>query len=368
MKEINRENKIDKLFLSALNNNVFPGASFAFSKWDKGAYKRETNCYGYAQLSPDKIELKRDTIFDLASLTKTLTTVPLLLIVLKKHKIDIETELGNIYPVIPLDKSKITLGQLLSHCSGLPAHKEFYNDLIKLPAPKRKKNLLETIFKEDLMSVPGEKSNYSDLGFMLLGFVVEKITGFTLAKLANDSLYRPIGLAEDLFYPSFRSKEKNLNYVSTEKCLWKGKMLNGKVHDDNCRAIGGVAGHAGLFGTLHGVLSMCEQFLDQWKGRGEHPAYSKELLQRILEPVGNSGRTMGFDLVSESGSSSGNYFSKRSVGHLGFTGTSFWIDPLRECIIVLLSNRVHPTRENWKIKDFRPVFHDLLMKEPMGIR
>jgi len=367
MKEINRENNIDKLFLSALNNGVFPGASFAFSKWEKGTYKRETNYYGYSQLYPDKIELKRDTIFDLASFTKALTTVPLLLILFENHKIDIETELQDIYPTTPVDKSKITIGQLLSHCSGLPSHKKFFNDLIKLPAKKRKQNLLNTILRENLVTVPGEKSNYSDLGFMLLGFIVEKVTGVNLAKLANDSLYSPIGLAEDLFYPPFYSKE-HLNYVSTEKCFWKGKMLTGEVHDDNCRAMGGVAGHAGLFGTLHGVLSMCEQVLDQWKGRGEHPAYSKKLLQRILEPVGNSGRTMGFDMVSESGSSSGNYFSKRSVGHLGFTGTSFWIDPVRECIIVLLSNRVHPTRENWKIKEFRPVFHDLLMKELVDIR
>ncbi len=367
MKQINRENKIDKLFVTALNDGVFPGASFAFSKWGKGVYKRETNYYGYAQLEPSKKELKRDTIFDLASLTKTLTTVPLLLTLFDEYTITLKTKLQDIYPSIPVDKAEITIGQLLSHSSGLPAHKEYFHNLVKLPAEQRKKQLLGTIFKEVLVTAPGEKSNYSDIGFMLLGFIIEELTGVSLAKLANDSLYNPIWLAEDLFYPPFRSKE-NLEYVSTEKCLWKGKMLHGEVHDDNCRAMGGVAGHAGLFGTLHGVLCMCEQFLDQWKGRGEHPAYSNKLIQRVLEPVGNSGWTMGFDMVSESGSSSGNYFSKRSVGHLGFTGTSFWIDPVRECIIVLLSNRVHPTRENWKIKEFRPLFHDLLMKEFMDIK
>ncbi len=221
--------------------------------------------------------------------------------------------------------------------------------------------MIDAIFKENLIAAPGEKSCYSDIGFILLGFIVEKITGVSLAEAAKDLLYGPLGLSDDLFYPSLQEK-KNVDYVSTEKCPWTGNMLSGKVHDENCRAIGGVAGHAGLFGTLHGVLSMCEQFLDQWKGRGEHPAYSNKQLQRILEPVGNSGWTMGFDLVSESGSSSGNFFTKESVGHLGFTGTSFWIDPVKECIIVLLTNRVHPTRENWKIKEFRPVFHDLLMR------
>jgi serine-type D-Ala-D-Ala carboxypeptidase len=361
MKEKERVIKINNLFLTALNNNVFSGASFVFSKWKNGEYKHETNYYGFAQLYPEKKGLKSDTVFDLASLTKTLTTVPLLLTLLNTNKINIKTELRDIFPSCPTDKANISIRQLLSHSSGLAAHKEFFRDLIKLPVELRKKELLQMIFDEVLLTMPGEKSSYSDIGFMLLGFIIEKLTGESLAKYANDSLYSPFGLSEDLFYPSFKSNE-NRDYASTEKCLWSGKMLNGEVHDDNCRVLGGVAGHAGLFGTLHGVVSMCEQFLDQWKGRAKHTAYSNESLQRILEPVGNSGWTMGFDVVSETGSSSGNYFSKGSVGHLGFTGTSFWIDPVQECLIVLLTNRVHPTRENWKIKEFRPVFHDLLMK------
>lgn len=358
---LSRKEKIDKFFINALNDNIFPGASYAFSKWDKGGYKRESNYYGYAELSPKKTELTRGSVFDLASLTKVLVTVPLILTLFDKNKINSQTELKDIYPSCPLDKASVTVEQLLSHRSGFRAHQEYFNDLIKIPVNERKKALLDAIFEEDLIAAPGEKSCYSDIGFMLLGFIIEKITGVSLAESAKEVLYGPLGLSDDLFYPSSQVK-KNVDYVSTEKCPWTGKMLCGQVHDDNCRAIGGVAGHAGLFGTLHGVLSMCEQFLDQWKGRGAHPAYSNKQLQRILEPVSNSGWTMGFDIVSETGSSSGNYFSKGSVGHLGFTGTSFWIDPVQECIIVLLTNRVHPTRENWTIKEFRPVFHDLLMR------
>jgi len=361
MNETSRKEKIDNLFITALNNNVFPGASYAFSKREQGGYKHESNIYGYAELYPYKIKLKRNSVFDLASLTKALTTVPLLLILFDKKRLSVKTKLRDIYPSCPLDKSQITIGQLLSHHSGFISHKEFYKDLVKVPVEQRKKLLLDTIFEEELISKPGVKSCYSDIGFMLLGFIIEKVTGMSLAKSANDLLYDPLNLSNDIFYPPVKIIE-DLDYVSTEKCLWTEKMLNGQVHDDNCRAIGGVAGHAGLFGTLHGVMSMCEKFLDQWKGRGEHPEYSNEQLQRILEPVGNSGWTMGFDMVSESGSSSGNFFSKESVGHLGFTGTSFWIDPIQECIVILLTNRVHPTRENWKIKEFRPVFHDLLMR------
>ncbi len=362
MTEFSRKEKIDCLFIKALNNRVFPGASYVFSKWKQGRYEQELNVYGYAELHPKKRELKRDTVFDLASLTKVLTTVPLLLTLLDKKQITIKTELKDIYSSCPQDKAHITIAHLLSHQSGFASHKEFFKDLVKIPYKKRKKALLDAIFEEDLLYKPGKKNCYSDIGFILLGFIVEKFTGANLAKSANDLLYDPLGLSNDLFYPSLKL-ENHENYASTGKCPWSGHVLNGQVHDDNCRAIGGIAGHAGLFGTLHGVTSMCEQFLDQWKGRGDHPQYSKELLQRILEPVGNSGWTMGFDMVAKSGSSSGNYFSKRSVGHLGFTGTSFWIDPLQECIVVLLTNRVYPNRENWKIKEFRPVFHDLLMKE-----
>jgi CubicO group peptidase (beta-lactamase class C family) len=362
MEEVIKNKKVDDLFISSLNNDIFPGAAYTFSKREQGSYKRESGYYGNAEVYPKKIELKRDSVFDLASLTKVLTTVPLLLILFDKNKLNSQTKLKDIYPSCPSDKSNITVEQLLSHCSGFQAHQKFFNVLIKKPYKQRKKILFDAILREELTTIPGEKHCYSDIGFMLLGFIIEDITGVSLAESARDLLYGPLGLTGDLFYPSLQRKKK-FSYVSTEKCPWTNTILSGKVHDDNCRAIGGVAGHAGLFGTLHGVVSMCEQLLDEWKGRGEHPAYSNKQLQRILEPVGNSGWTMGFDLVSESGSSSGNFFSKGSVGHLGFTGTSFWIDPVQDCIVVLLTNRVHPTRENWKIKEFRPVFHDLLMRK-----
>ena len=362
MLQTERSLKVDNLFVSALNNNVFPGASFGFSKWHNGMYSRETNFYGYAQLDPEKKELQKDSVFDLASLTKVLSTVPLLLNLLDSNKINLETELQTIFSSCPSDKATITIAQLLCHRSGLAAHRDFFTALLQLPPKKRKKSLLTMILEDDLVSTPGESCCYSDLGFILLGFIIEKIHGTNLAQLAEELLYKPLDLSEDLFYPAL-STRNNPEYVSTERCPWTRKMLCGKVHDDNCRAMGGVAGHAGLFGTLYGALSMCEHFLDQWQGRGQHPSYSNKSLQRILKPIENSGWTLGFDMVSETDSSAGHYFSRGSVGHLGFTGTSFWIDPIQDCIVVLLTNRVHPTRENWKIKNFRPIFHDTVMEK-----
>ncbi len=362
MEENKKDEEIDCLFATALNNKVFPGAAFAFSIREEGTYKRLVKEYGYAQREPEKKVLTLQTVFDLASLTKPLATVPLVLSLFEKKIIKPESTLQDLLDYCPNDKTEINVQQLLSHSAGFPAHREYFHVLRQQPEKERKKSLLKNILEEPLLYLPGAKHLYSDIGFMLLGLIIEKISAESLDVLATDLIYRPLELENDLFFPALNNIETN--YASTVKCPWSGKMLSGIVHDDNCRSLGGVAGHAGLFGTIAGVLSICELFLDQWLEKENfHPEYSNRLLQHTLMPVGDSGWTMGFDMVSEKGSSSGKYFSKKSVGHLGFTGTSFWIDPVKECIAVLLTNRVHPNVENWRIKEFRPMFHDLLMKE-----
>jgi serine-type D-Ala-D-Ala carboxypeptidase len=362
--EKKRAENINKLFVTALNNDVFTGAGFAFSKWSQGGYDRSMEYYGYAQREPEEIKLSEDHFFDLASLTKPLATVLVLLALFERKSVSPETRLFDIYPSCLADKRDITIKQLMSHGAGFASHREYFHELVNIPEKQRKKFLLQKLFREKLITEPGQSHTYSDLGFIFLGLIIEKITEKSLGELASTLIYRPLGLQNDLIFPGLNTN-RNRHYVSTEKCLWSGKMLSGRVHDDNSRAVGGVTGHAGLFGTVQGVIALCEQLLDQWKGRAQHPAYSKTRLKKILTRVNGSAWTMGFDTVSEKGSSSGNYFSKKSVGHLGFTGTSFWIDPEKECIAVLLTNRVHPSRENWKIREFRPVFHDALME---GIR
>ena len=362
MKAATKYEKLDNLFLTAINDKVFPGAAFAFSIRDGSSYKRITQAYGYARTEPEKELLKMDTVFDLASLTKPLTTVPLLLSLFEKRSLFAESSLQDLLEYCPNDKAEIKIHQLLSHSAGFPAHREYFHTLRKVPEKEKKRYLLQKILEEPLLYSPGKKHIYSDIGFILLGFIIENICGDNLDRLARNTIYRPLALENELFFPGLNDTE--INYASTGKCPWSDKMLSGVVHDDNCRSLGGVAGHAGLFGTVSGVLSMCELFLDQWLDKEKvHPAYSNRLLQRTLAPVADSGWTMGFDMVAEKGSSSGRYFSRNSVGHLGFTGTSFWIDSVRECVAVLLTNRVHPNGENWKIKEFRPKFHDLLMRK-----
>ena len=253
----------------------------------------------------------------------------------------------------------------MSHSSGFVSHREYFNELIKISAKNRKEYLVKQILNEKLRFPKDDISCYSDLGFILLGLIIEKITGKKIDELSRDIIYTPLELQKDLIFPNSLEKRTH-TYVDTGNCLWSKMRLSGLVHDDNCRVMGGVAGHAGLFGTLSGVMQFCEQLLDQWKDRAEHPAYSNKLLRKILKRVGESTWTMGFDTVSSQGSSAGKYFSGKSVGHLGFTGTSFWIDPEKDCIAVLLTNRVCYGVDNWKIKEFRPALHNLLMEREEG--
>jgi serine-type D-Ala-D-Ala carboxypeptidase len=352
---------LNELLVTALSNGVFPGAAVGFSQWNGKEYERSMKHYGYSQLIPEKKTLKPTDFFDLASLTKPLTTVPVLLSLFEKKSIHLTTTLGEIFSFCPSDKKKITLEKLMSHCSGLPAHREYYHILVNFPEKERKRVLLYKILNEKLENKSGVTHCYSDLGFILLGLIIEKITGEGLDVLGYKIIYTPLRLHNELFFAD-TSKDKDKVYACTERCPWSQKMLCGSVHDDNCRAMGGVAGHAGLFGTLNGVILFCEQLLDQWQGRGQHPAYANKLLEKVLTRVGGSTWTLGFDTPSQKGSSSGIFFSERSVGHLGFTGTSFWIDPEKECVAVLLTNRVHPSRDNEMIRQFRPLLHDILMR------
>lgn len=360
-----RVKAVNKLFSTALNNKIFSCGAVGFSKWKNSSYERFVEHYGFIQYEPFTVRLTKDHFFDLASLTKPLSTVLVLLSLFEKKIIQPDTQLGDIYPWCPADKKKITLQQLMSHGAGFVPHREYFNELIHIPQKQRKDFLLKSIFEEKLESKREGTHCYSDLGFILLGLIIEKIMEQDLGEIARVVIYEPLGLQNDLLFPGLHPK-KDKTYVCTEKRLKEGTMLSGVVHDDNCRAMGGEAGHAGLFGSLFGVMTLCEHLLDQWQNRAQHLAYSNVLLQKILTRIGESSWTMGFDMVSEEGSSSGKYFSKESVGHLGFTGTSFWMDPKKDCIVVLLTNRVYYGWENWKIKKFRPELHNLLMAEESG--
>ena len=223
--------------------------------------------------------------------------------------------------------------------------------------------------QETLEHAPGSTSLYSDLGFILLGRIIEKKAGCILAHYVEEKVLRPLNLEKKIFFnPLFEGKKSTskTDFVATENCPWREKILCGEVHDDNCYSMGGVAGHSGLFGNIEGVTTYAGMILDMWKGVAKHPNINKEDLEGFLvrqQKIPGSSWALGFDTPAKKESSSGNHLSQKSIGHLGFTGTSFWIDPEKDTVIVLLTNRVHPSRENIKIKQFRPYFHDRVMEK-----
>jgi len=229
--------------------------------------------------------------------------------------------------------------------------------------------ILENILGESLVYETDSTSVYSDLGFILLGRIIEIVSETELDQLFKEKISKPLGMESQLLFCPIDRKKKveRLDVAATEDCPWRKSIIQGEVHDEHCWLMGGVAGHAGLFGTIEGVLGLCELLLDVWKGDANHPAFAAELLRYALtQKHPSSGWCLGFDTPTPGVSSSGRFFSPASVGHLGFSGTSFWIDPEKDVIIVLLTNRIHPSRENVKIRQFRPYFHDQLMEIVSG--
>ena len=365
MVDIKKENllkKLDKLFLNALNDKTFSGASIAISTVNKEGFHRKIINYGFTHFDEGKSIVDNRTFFDLASLTKPLVTVCSLLILQKKGKISINDPIRKFYENNNCKTKDIKLWQLLSHCSGLAAHREYsklFSDI--LGNDERNEKVLQSILDENLLSHPGDKCVYSDLGFILLGNIIEKVSGQKLDEYWNNNVCGPLGLSEELLFP-LNISQKNYDFSIAGRCGWSGESLKGIVHDDNCRFLGGVAGHAGLFGTNKGVAMLCEVFLSQLHNTNNSSIFENSELFNWFKKVDGKNWSLGFDKPTALGSSSGKYFSKNSVGHLGFTGVSFWIDFEKGISISLLTNRVITGENNRAIKIFRPLIHDAVME------
>jgi serine-type D-Ala-D-Ala carboxypeptidase len=306
------------------------------------------------------------TPFDIASLTKPLCTTLCTLHLLESGKMQWnQPGFSQLALDIPEDKKAITLQDILNHSSGLPAYKPYFSEFKPQSSMKNRYSIIEKIVNEPLLYPTGSTCLYSDLGFILLGRLLEKTAEMPLDQFYKKTITEPLNLAESLFFmPTENHLEREkAEMAATEDCPWRKKIVQGEVHDEHCWLMGGVSGHAGLFGTVAGVLSLCECLLDCWHDRACHPAFSNDLLRYTLNwKRPKESWKLGFDTPSGQLSSSGRYFSAQTVGHLGFTGTSFWIDLEQSIIIVLLTNRVHPSRENVKIRKFRPFFHDFILE------
>jgi CubicO group peptidase (beta-lactamase class C family) len=366
---------VEQAFEEAIAQGVFPGAVVLVGREESILYER---AFGWRSLVPAKSSMQAGMIFDLASLTKPLATTLAIMLLVKHKKIRLDDCITRFIPTFGVfGKSAITVRQLLNHSSGLPAWRPFHEEIVKCEKSGRinfvasqaaKTHVLEQIHREKLLSAPGAQSVYSDLGFILLGEIVELISGLGLDRFCHDKIFRPLGLRSISFVDLTQLRTRRIQPLEqmiapTENCPWRKKILCGEVHDDNAYAIGGVAGHAGLFSSardIHSLVARLSRCL-----RGKDDFFPQALVQEFLtrdQTVKNSSRALGWDTPLPERSASGNYFSPRSVGHLGFTGPSLWWDLEKSCHVILLNNRVHPTRKNEKIKEFRPHIHDLIMK------
>jgi len=366
---------VEKAFQEAVAQGVFPGAVLLVGRENEIVYEK---AFGSRSLVPEKTPMQRETIFDLASLTKPLATSVAVMLLFQEKKIRLDDRVTRFFPTFGVfGKNRTTVRQLLNHSAGLVAWKPFYEDILKaeragkinfVASRAANQYVLGQIHRDRPQSPPGTQTLYSDLGYMILGEIVEAISASTLDRFCQDKIFKPLGLRSTAFVDLTQIRTKRLQPVEemiapTENCPWRKKILCGEVHDDNAYAMGGVVGHAGVFSCardIHHLLARLSYCL-----HGKDTFLHKSLVEEFCkkdESVKESTYALGWDTPSSSKSASGTRFSPQSVGHLGFTGTSVWWDQEKDCHIILLSNRVHPTRKNEKIREFRPYIHDLIME------
>ncbi len=347
--------------------------------------------------APGARALRRDDLFDLASLTKVMATATLAAQLVDEGALALDAPVAQRLPGFEAGgKEAVTLRHLLAHASGLPRWRPYFElaaaDPVAgaafLPPGARpplaalrdsfargKAIVRGAVLAEPLEERPGARALYCDPGFLALGFLVEEVTGERLGALAERRVFRPLGLSSTFFLDGLApddalARSAGRAFAPTERCDHRHEVNQGAVNDDNAWAMGGAAGHAGVFSTALDVVAFGQAWLDALRGRpsGVPSAVAAEFARRDATP--GTTRALGWDTPSPEASSLGSRLGRRgwgAIGHLGFTGTSLWIDVNREVVVALLTNRVHPTRENEAIRAFRPRFHDVVA-EALGIR
>ena len=306
-----------------------------------------------------------DTVFDLASLTKPIATVTALMLLVEAGLVRLDEPVDRYLNAYHQpDRHSPTLRQLLSHCAGLPAWRHYYQTIdSSLPAITRRRAVYAAMHSEPLIDTPGSTVHYSDLGFILLGEIVEALSGMPLDEFCRLNIFARLQLDGVGFRDLERPRVAEIPYASTERCPWRRRILEGEVHDENAWIMGGVAGHAGLFATARQVWQFAQSLLGGLQGRSWLVSTSTlhTFTTRQNSPEGSTW-ALGWDTPTPGRSSAGQYISSAAIGHLGFTGTSLWIDAPRQVIVVLLTNRVHPSRQREGIQTIRPLLHDTVMR------
>ena len=341
----------------AIAARAFPACSLAVTFRGELVAHKALGHFTYDSASP---EVTTTTLFDLASLTKVVATTTMAMILYERGLLDLDAPVTAIVPEFAslLDndnddsrRREVTVRMLLAHSSGLPAYEKLF-----LLAQTREA-LLQAAFTAPLADAPGARAEYSDIGFIILGVVLERLADESLDVFCQREIFGPLGMTQTTFNPTAALKD-SIPPTADDR-TFRHRIIQGEVQDENASVLGGVAGHAGLFSTAEDLAIFAHAMLN-----GGHPilrSSTVELFSRRESVPEGTSRALGWDTPSAP-SQSGKHFSSRSFGHLGYTGTSLWIDPERQLSIALLTNRTWPDCQNQSIKQVRPAFYDAVVE------
>jgi CubicO group peptidase (beta-lactamase class C family) len=350
----------------AINQKAFPAASVAVTHSGSLVALKALGSFTSEAGAPSSSRSLREggqdalhptTLFDLASLTKAVATTTIAMLLYERGLLDLEAPVSAIVPEFTTDaardprRQEVTLRMLLTHSSGLPAHEKFF-----LKARTRAE-LLEAAFTTPLAVDPATRTEYSDIGFIILGTALERLADESLDRFSQREIFAPLAMTHTTFNPPLEIRAKIPPTADDQ--TFRRRIIQGEVQDENASVLGGVAPHAGLFSTAEDLAKFAQAMLNHGS-----PILRPETValftRRESTPPGTS-RALGWDTPSAP-SQSGKYFSPQSFGHLGYTGTSLWIDPARQLSITLLTNRTWPDSSNQAIKQIRPKVHDAIIE------
>ncbi|HZQ92081.1 MAG TPA: serine hydrolase domain-containing protein [Terriglobales bacterium] len=342
----------------AIAARAFPGAAVAVVHAGRMVALRGFGRFTYAD---DARRVGAETMYDLASVSKVVATTAMAMLLYERGLLDLDVAVRAVVPefadVADPRRDRVTVRMLLAHSSGLPAYARLFEQA------RSRETLLEAAYKLPLEADPGTRAEYSDIGFIILGEILARVAGEGPAENALSSFCRrevfgPLGMTKTLFRPAEQMCQQFPPTV--EDLDFRHRVVQGEVDDENAWVMGGVAGHAGVFSSAGDVAHFAHVLLE-----GGSPLVRRETLElftrRQASPAGTT-RALGWDTPSRPVSQSGKYFSERAFGHLGYTGTSLWIDPERRLAVALLTNRTWPDRSSQAIKQVRPAFHDAVVE------
>jgi CubicO group peptidase (beta-lactamase class C family) len=343
-------NTLDSILAVALAEHAAPGASLAVGRYGRLAYLES---YGRLDTASASARVDSGTMYDMASLTKVIATTTAAMILEEQGRLDLDRTVASYLPEFnAADKAGITMRMVLTHRGGLEAFAALYKTF------SGREQYLQQINERPLKSAPGTETVYSDWDMILTQLVIERITGMTLDRFVDENVFCRLGMVSTMFNPDSSLRWR---IAPTEIDTARGGLMWGKVHDENAYAMGGVAGHAGLFSTARDLAVFAQMLLNGGVYDGAR-IVAPATVARWTAPQGpGSSRALGWDTPS-AGSSAGHFFSPRSFGHTGFTGTSIWIDPTRELFVILLTNRVDPTRNNNRYVPLRRAVADAVQQ------